>query len=774
MQIRRTLLRIVLPIRQKISSVFSLFALQPDAIESTVQPVADAVRWIEHATIGGQRMTGLFMHPRSSAEFVVDVPAGSALVTWVGVLPPAWPYNRSGVCFTVRVQQGNQQTSHTLTVRPLQHKSDRVWVPVVVPLSSVAGPGARILLSTDVPAGTSATHAWAVWGNPTVQTLLPPHALFDKMWRHVRVAGLFGAFRSLTHDRSLHQPDPYQLWVQRHTLHAADKERLLKQCEQFSTTPTISIITPVYNVDPRWLRECVESVKAQYYPHWQLCLCDDGSTRKDTLALLRQYASDDQRITVRFLPKNRGISGASNAALEQATGEFMALLDNDDTLAPEALVEVAALLQQHHDADMIYSDEDKLDLDGNRVEPFFKPDWSPEYFLSCMYTSHLGVYRRSIIESIGGFRSAYDKAQDYDLVLRFIEKTTANRIHHIPRVLYHWRKIPGSTAASLGEKDFSGMPMTRAVQDYLDRNHSAAQAIFDPVTTYHRIKYQIQGNPLVSILLPTNGRVVEEHGKKTDLLVQCLKSIEEKTTYKNYEIVLAHNGNLTTETERFVTQQAKKTGRYRVVRYHYEEPFNFADKLDFIAQHATGEYYLILNDDIEVISPEWMSALLEYAQLPEIGVVGAKLYFPDGRIQHAGVVMGIGGGASHVFTQCAHDDPGYFASTKVVKNFSVVTGACCMTKASIFKELKGLDRAFRIDYNDVDFCLRVRERGYRVVFTPYAELTHHESVSLGSRRGQTDRPEERLLRTRWANVISRDPYYNPHLTLKDTGYHLAV
>lgn len=548
-------------------------------------------------------------------------------------------------------------------------------------------------------------------------------------------------------------------------------EQIKKEIEGFKLKPTISIITPVYNTDEQWLRECIESVQNQIYPHWELCLTDDASPKEEVRTILKEYEHADQRIKVHYAKENGGISAASNHSLQMATGAYVALLDHDDSITPDALYEVVQLINKHPDADMVYSDEDKLEVDGTLTDPFFKPDWAPEYFLSCMYTSHLGTYRKTIVDNIGGFRSEYDKSQDYDLALRVIDHT--DKIYHIPKVLYHWRKIPGSTAMAATEKDMSDAPAIRAVEDYLLRNNIEAEVIYNPITTYHRVKYPIQGEPLVSILLPTNGKIITtDSGKEINLLINCLKSIERKTTYKNYEIVIGHNGNLTPETMEFVQQRAKKTEKYTVEYYKYEEPFNFANKLNFIAKHAKGEYFLILNDDIEVISPEWMSAMLEYAQQDDIGVVGAKLYYPDGRIQHAGVVMGIGGGASHVFLRYPHDDPGYFSMTKFIRNWSVVTGACSMTKASLFKELGGLDEQFRIDYNDVDYNLRLREKGYRVVFTPFAELTHHESVSIGSRVGQIDRPEERLLRTRWADVIARDPYYNPNLTLKDINFEL--
>lgn len=762
--------------RQKISTRASLYG-QPI-------PTTEAIRWMERAVIDQVGKVGLFMHPHAEATFRVAIPPRSMLEAHVGLLPQIWEKNTGGVVFSIRIEAPDTQPIEWKRfIHPHQLEADRQWIPVEIDLHTVAGKTAQIMFSTTVLAGATTEYAWAVWGSPALRSTLSVQQMLEKIQRHVRTSGVMQTLVN-----ALRQPtnaeigmDPYSLWQQKNTRTAQNEKRIREEiATRLLSRPLISILTPVYNTDPRWLRDCIESVRSQLYPRWQLCLVDDASTAEETRKVLQEYEGVDERIHIEYAAinaGNAGIAATTNRALAHATGSYIALLDHDDTLAPDALYEVAKCLQEHPDTDMLYSDEDKLELDGSRVEPFFKPDWSPEYFHSCMYTSHLSVYRKSIVDAIGGFRSAYDKAQDYDVALRFIERTAPERIRHIPKILYHWRKIPGSTAVVLTEKDMSDQPATRALQDYVKRNHLVAEVIVDPVTTYHRMKYRIVGEPLVSILLPTNGKDAPlADGRHVNLLLQCLKSIEEKTTYRNYEIVIGHNGNLAPEVMRELQAQATCKGNYTIVHYVYEEPFNFAHKLNFIAKHANPDaaYFLILNDDIEVLSPEWVSAMLEYAQQKEIGVVGAKLYYPNGTIQHAGVVMGIGGGASHVFTKQPHDDAGYFASTKVIRNFSVVTGACAMTKRSLFQELGGLNEQYRIDYNDVDYCLRARAKGYCVVFTPYAELTHHESITIGSRAGQTQRPEERLLRTQWADVIAHDPYYNPNLTLTDTNYGIRL
>ncbi len=752
----------------------SLYTQPMVSIQAGGQQPQEAVRWIESVNIADSVKPALFMHPVSSAQFVITVQPKMKFVAFPAILPSAWEHNQSGVEFVVTVQADTGQTiQKKFFIHPQLIPKHRGWNSCVVDIHPFAGQTARLTLATQVPSGAATAYGWAVWGEPNLVTSRPTQQVVSTAWEVLRTNGVLGTLRRTLHLAQVaqHASDPYLLWQMKHELKPEDVQRITAECTTFSYAPTISIVMPVYNVDPKWLRLCLTSVREQYYPKWELCICDDGSTKSATLEALRALVGSDPRIKVKFADKNAGISAATNQALDLATGEFIGLLDNDDELAPEALYEVVKLLQEHKDADMIYSDEDKMEEDGTRTESFFKPDWSPEYFLSCMYTNHFGVYRRSLVEQVGRFRSAYDKAQDYDLALRVIEHTKS--IYHIPKVLYHWKKIATSTATSTTAKNMSDTPAKRALEDYVKRNHLQAEVLVDPMTSYHRMKYKIIGEPLVSILIPTNGKVAKTESGELNLLKNCLESVWGKTTYQNYEIIVAHNGNLTLETTFWIQQQIK-SHRMKILEYKYEEPFNFAHKMNFLAQHAKGEHLLILNDDIEVISPDWMTAMLEFSQQPEIGVVGAKLHYPDGRLQHVGVVMGIGGGASHIFTGKPKEYPGYFASTKVIKNYSVVTGACAMSKRNLFEDVGGFDEKFRIDYNDVDYCLRLRAKGLRVVYTPYAELFHHESTSLGSRAGKVGQAEEELLRARWAKVIANDPYYNPHLTLQDTNYQIRL
>ena len=545
----------------------------------------------------------------------------------------------------------------------------------------------------------------------------------------------------------------------------SDATALRRQVEGLAYRPTISIITPVFNTDPRWLRLCVESVQRQGYPHWEHCLADDGSTKSETLTALRALAQSDSRLKVVYLPANAGISAASNAALASASGEFVALLDHDDELAPDALLEVVQALNASPETDFVYTDEDKLEFDGTHVTPYFKPGWSPEHLGSTMYIGHLTVYRRSLVEEVGGFRPGFDGAQDYDLALRVTERTT--RVRHVPRVLYHWRKIKGSAALERDAKGWGLNAARRALADHVSRLTTSATVEDQPGGGFWRIRHEIAGEPLVTVIIPTDGRLAQTPAGTRDLLLHCLRSIIERTTYRNYELLVVDNGRVSADVVALLGHV-----RHRRLTYESPGPFNFASKINFAVRHATGQHLLLLNDDTEIITGEWMSAMLEFSQQPAIGVVGAKLFYPDGALQHVGVIMGIGGGASHVLAGHPGSSPGYFGSAIVVRNYSAVTGACCMTRRTVFDEVGGFDERFALDFNDVDYCLRVRERGYRVVSTPFAQLYHFEGATFGSRQHIVNPDEIRALSERWGHVIADDPYYNPNLTRTALDYSL--
>jgi GT2 family glycosyltransferase/SAM-dependent methyltransferase len=547
----------------------------------------------------------------------------------------------------------------------------------------------------------------------------------------------------------------YQLWIERHRLMPSDIAAMETAAKGFAYTPVISVVTPVYNTDEIWLRKAIESVRAQIYPHWELCLVNDGSTKPRVRAVLDEYVAIEPRVWVEHLSRNHGIAGASSHGLALATGDFVALLDHDDELPPEALYEVVKRLNEDRDLDLLYTDEDKLEVDGHRVEPFFKPDWSPDLLLSMNYITHLAVFRRSLLAEIGGFRPGLDGSQDYDLLLRFTER--ARRIAHIPKILYHWRKIPGSAAASAAAKPLAYEAGRQAIEDAVGRRGREAR-VENTLPGLYTVRYKLTEAPLVSIIIPTRDR--------WSLLQQCLRSIEERTTYPRYEIIVLDNDSSEPETLKGLNAIAD---RWRV--YPYPGPFNFSAINNFGASQARGEYLVFLNNDTQVVEAEWLTAMLEHAQRPEVGAVGARLHYPDGRIQHAGLVLGVGGVADHAFKGLPGNAFTYFAFADVVRNVSAVTAACMMVPRRAFEQVGGFDERLNVALNDVDLCLRLGQRGYLIVYTPFALLYHHESSTRG--RLHPPRDEEQVW-ARWGELIGKgDPFYNPNLTLSRTDWSLA-
>lgn len=538
-----------------------------------------------------------------------------------------------------------------------------------------------------------------------------------------------------------------------------DAGRAAQVIGAMAATPRISIIIPVYNVKPCWLVAAVESVRSQFYPHWELCIVDDGSTDAATKQVLSDLArNSDARIKVQRLPRNIGIAAASNAAIALATGDYIGLLDNDDELTRDALLETASAINAS-DPDIVYSDEDKIETDGKHVEPHFKPDFSLEYFLSVNYLCHFTVIRGELLRKIGGFRTGFDGAQDFDLLLRATE--SSKRVVHVPKVLYHWRKSETSTASSSTAKPEASAAGLRALTESLGRRGIAATAEHGPYPTTYRVRRAVSGQPLISIVIPFRD--------KPSLLAASVNSILDKTDYPRFEILGIDNGSTEPATHALMIELAAQDARVRFIRH--DVPFNFSAINNFAARQAQGEHLLFLNNDTEVIVPGWMRAMLEHSQRPEVGVVGAKLLYPDDRIQHSGVIIGIGGVAGHANLLQSGDHPGYFARAQLPQELSAVTFACAMTRRSVFESLGGLnERDLTVAFNDIDYCLRAREAGMLVLYTPYAVLYHHESRT----RGYEDNPGKQLrfaretayMQQRHAGILQRgDPYYNPNLRL---------
>ncbi len=540
-----------------------------------------------------------------------------------------------------------------------------------------------------------------------------------------------------------------------------DPKQAHRDITSWSRQPLISIIMPVYNVESRWLEAAIRSVTQQIYPNWELCMADDGSTRAETQATLRQI--NHPRCKVKWLEHNQGIAAASNAALTLATGDYIAFLDHDDELTTDALYHVVKAINEKN-PDLIYSDEDKLSLEGYYLEQHFKPDYSPDLILSTNYICHLSVYRKTLLEQIAAVegqyvREGFEGSQDYDLVLRALDH--ADRIYHIPRILYHWRMIPGSTAARYDSKDHAWEAGRRAVEDALRRRGDTSAVLRGPHPGSYRVKRTIQGQPLISILIPFRDQ--------PDLLRACLDSILEKTTYPHFELLGVSNHSVLPETFMAMERYAATDRRIRFLRH--DVPFNYSAINNFMAAQAAGEHLLLLNNDMTVINSDWLEALLEHSQRPEVGAVGAKLYYPDDTVQHGGVIVGVGGIAGHAHKNFPRQHPGYFMRLSLIQNLSAVTAACLMVKKSLYEAVGGLDeKNLPVAFNDVDFCLRLREHGYLNVFTPYCELYHHESKT----RGYEDTPQKQqrfiqeiaYMRQRHAAILRNgDPFYNPNLPL---------
>ncbi len=728
-----------------------------------------AIRWIGAVNLRHRTREALLCHPPAGIEYRATVPAGARFVCDCAISPLVWSERPPAIEFTIVVETaaGGWRRETSLRIDPGSRWTDRRWHTVTIPLpdTSEASIEATVTLSTKVSAGADAGHAWALFGEPRFEWSRPAAEVKRSVAtfaRRVRTDGL-GKSLELLRVTGITSHDAYPRWVTRNTRKAEELATLAAETTALTYQPLISIVTPVYNTEPRWLRACIDSVRQQVYPNWEHCLCDDASSLPATIETLREYETDP-RIRIRYATVNGGISIASNAALEQASGEFVALLDHDDELPPDALAEVVRYLDRHPDADVLYSDEDKLDLAGARCDPYFKPDWSPDHFLTCMYTCHFMVIRRTLLAEIGGFRKGYEGAQDYDLLLRLMERTT--RIHHIPRVLYHWRKLPESTASAGQAKPWALDAGRLALEDYVRRNGVEAEVLSGGLPGVYRIKRRIRGTPLVSIVIPTAGRYRTVRGGQVDMLAAAIRSVVEKTEYRYYElIVVADAAGVLPETLR-----ALEGTQHQVLRFERLGLFNFSAKVNAGAAAASGDHVLLFNDDLEVTSPEWLEAMLEYSQEPEIGAVGAKLLYPDGRLQHVGMVLGVAGVAAHAFHQHPGVSPGYAGSAVMVRNYSAVTGACLMSRRDVFAEVGGFDERFPIDFNDVDYCLRLRRAGYRVVFTPFAQLYHHESASFGAR--QQDLGAVAEMRKRWGAAIDRDPYYNPNLTRDFPDYRL--
>lgn len=564
------------------------------------------------------------------------------------------------------------------------------------------------------------------------------------------------------------KPPTYAEWLKRFA--TIDPVALRRELRQIKEQPLVSILVPVYNPDLDLLEAAISSVKNQIYERWELCIADDASADPNVRPRLEQAAADEPRIKLTFRETNGHIAACTNSALQLATGAWCALLDQDDLLTEDALAQFALELDRHPDAGLIYSDEDKIDEAGARSSPYFKPDWNPELFLGQNFINHLGLYRTGLVREVGGFREGFEGSQDYDLVLRCLERLEPRQIRHIPRVLYHWRMVAGSVAAAPDAKPYAREAARRAITEHLERKGIAGQVEASPENPEaHRVVYSLgEKLPAVSIIIPFRDRV--------ELLQRCLESVRAQTDYPDFEFVLVDNGSKEKSTLDFLKSQEPDSGT-KVLRD--TGPFNFSRLTNKGAAAARGEILLFLNNDIEAIEPGWLRELVSHAARLEVGAVGARLWYPDGTLQAGGVILGLGGVAGHAFPHLKRGRGGYFSRALLQQNISAVTGACLAVKKELFEKVGPFDETnLSISFNDIDFCLRLIAAGYLNVWTPFANLIHAESASRGHQPTKKEQAhfvsEATFMQHKWGFELLHDPAYNPNLSLNLPGFELAV
>lgn len=537
----------------------------------------------------------------------------------------------------------------------------------------------------------------------------------------------------------------------------------------WSKKPTISILMPVYNTPAVWLEAAISSCQRQVYPFWELCISDDASTSPHVLPLLEKISADDRRIKIYSRPTNGGISANTNASLLLAKGEFVALLDADDELPEDALFWVAKEIVTRPDVDLIFSDEDKIDAHGCRYDAYFKSDWNPALMLSQNAFSHLGVFRKTLVEAVGGFRPELDGSQDHDLVLRCAERTSDDKIRHIPRVLYHWRALPSSTASSGSAKPYAMVAGQRAVAEALQRRGVQAR-VNVTAQGYYQVDYEVpQRLPKVSIIIPTTCRL--------HLIKPCIEALFSRTSYSSFELILVvSDKSLMVAEQRDFLKKLEEIPSVRLFIYE-DRPFNFSWLNNEAVKIATGNILCLMNDDVEPITPDWLERLVVRLGLPNVAVAGPMMYYPDDRIQHGGVILGAGRVADHSHRFLPRGGGGYFGRAALEQDLSCVTAGCLVVRREVFEQVGGFDETLAVAFNDVDFCIRIREAGWRIVWTPAVEMYHYESASLGRHdsddRRETFLRETDLMLTRWGKLLEADPFYNPNLSLED-GHFFEV
>ena len=565
------------------------------------------------------------------------------------------------------------------------------------------------------------------------------------------------------HERFEPEEVPYGPWYEAYVPDEAALER--QRHHHFEYSPLISVAVPAYRTPEKFLAQMIDSLLAQTYGNWELCIANGSPEDSAMKKVLEEYTKKDSRIRVSELTENKGIAGNTNAALEMAQGEFVGLLDHDDLLAPNALYEIVRALDEDRNLDAVYTDEDKVTTElDEHFQPHLKPDFNLDLLRSNNYICHFFVVRRSIVQKVGGFCQEFDGAQDHDFIFRCIE--TAEKVGHIPEILYHWRTHKASTADNPASKMYAFDAGKRAIEAHLKRTGTEGIVSHTPDLGFFRVKYPVQGQPLVSVIIPNKD--------EKETLKACIDSIREKTEYPNYEIIIVENNSTTDEIFQYY-KELSQDPRIRLLRWKKE--FNYSAINNYGVRHANGEYLLFLNNDVTVITPGWIKELLGVCQRPEVGAAGVKLIYPDNTIQHAGCVIGLGGIAGHMFVDMPANRTGYLHKASILQDMSAVTAACMMMKRTAFEEAGGFTEKLSVAFNDVDLCLKVRKNHKLIVYDPYVQLYHMESKTRGAEdnKEKVRRFQEEIeyMRCQWLDILKKgDPYYNKNLSLTKWNYSL--
>ncbi|MCK9419436.1 MAG: glycosyltransferase family 2 protein [Nitrospirae bacterium] len=564
---------------------------------------------------------------------------------------------------------------------------------------------------------------------------------------------------------NLSEKKRYQLWINKNEPKPGEIRN--QRNISFLNMPKISLVVPAYNTPKKYLVAMIESVASQSYSNWELCIAYGGNHDLDVNTILERYASNESRIIVKLL-NNRGIAGNSNEAIALSTGDYIAFLDHDDTLASFALFELVKAINENPGADLLYSDEDILSDDGTkRMEPQFKPDWSPDLLRSFNYICHLTALSKQLLALIGPFREGFEGSQDHDLFLRASEQS--KKIVHISKVLYHWRSHASSVAMNMSAKLYAFDAGKRAVADHLDRigfDGTVEDGLF---LGSYKINFAIHGAPLISIIIPNHNNFVD--------LQKCVQSVLGKLTYANYEIIIVESNSSDPAVFHYY-EQLGTDKRIKVIVW--DKPFNYSAVNNYGAGHSSGSMLVFLNNDTEIINTDWLQQMAGHAQRKDVGAVGAKLYYPDDTIQHGGIILGLRGITGHAHRYFPRDSHGYMGRLKVVQNVSAITGACFMTRKVVFEKVGGFDEDYPLAFGDIDYCLKLRGRGYLIVWTPYAELYHYESKTRGSDEEVPEKKlrffrEFELYKNKWQHMpLLDDPYYNPNLTRDSENFSIRI